>query len=205
MVAGVVEHHVTLAIAGEVGGPEGAPVGDVVSEVTHWCCSTLHSLVDGVLVSASGTPVTYTRTVPLEPQGNTELVVGLRPGDLALSAGDRHVLALVAPLLDQTLRAQALAVDLRASRTHTIAGLEDERRRLRRDLHDGLGPRLSGIAFTADAARNLLSTDTREAEKLLRSLRVENATAIDDTSTPCDPPLSTSWGSSQPFASRPPS
>jgi hypothetical protein len=29
-------------------------------------------------------------------------------------------------------------------------------RRLRRDLHDGLGPTLSGIAYSADAAANLV-------------------------------------------------
>ena len=38
-----------------------------------------------------------------------ELVVGLRAGDLRLSAGDEHVLSLVAPLLAQTLRASSLA------------------------------------------------------------------------------------------------
>ena len=47
-------------------------------------------------------------------------------------------------------------------RRETITPLEEERRRVRRDLHDGLGPRLSGIAFTSDAARNTLrKTRTR--------------------------------------------
>ena len=38
------------------------------------------------------------------------------PGDLRLSAGDEHVLRLVAPLLAQTLRASSLAADLQRSR-----------------------------------------------------------------------------------------
>jgi signal transduction histidine kinase len=59
-----------------------------------------------------------------------------------------------------------------------VAALEEERRRLRRDLHDGLGPRLSGIAFTSDAVRNLLRSDPGAAEDLLRELRAETVTAI---------------------------
>jgi signal transduction histidine kinase len=53
---------------------------------------------------------------------------------------------------------------------------EEERRRLRRDLHDGLGPRLTGIAFTADAAK-LASTDDNAAPMLER-IRLEAETAI---------------------------
>ena len=90
------------------------------------------------------------------------------------------MLALVAPLLGQTLRAQALAEDLRVSRANTVAALEEERRRLRRDLHDGLGPRLTGIAFTADAARNLIESDPAGAGALLGSLRAETTTAIEE-------------------------
>ena len=78
-------------------------------------------------------------------------MVGLRAGDLRLSRKDEQVLHLVVPLLVQTLRSQAVARDLLESRQQTVSAIEEERRRLRRDLHDGLGPRLSGIAFTSDA------------------------------------------------------
>ena len=36
---------------------------------------------------------------------------------------------------------------------------EEERRRIRQDLHDGLGPTLTGIALSADAAANLIDSD----------------------------------------------
>jgi signal transduction histidine kinase len=134
---------------------------------------------DGHELAVSGTPDTHTRAFPLEGS-DAELVVGLRPGDLSFSRDDEHVLRLVAPLLAQTMRAQALAADLQESREATITALEEERRRLRRDLHDGLGPRLSGIAFTSDAARNLVRTDPEAADALLKQLRADTTTAIED-------------------------
>ena len=136
-------------------------------------------LTDTTELGASGNPVTHTRSFPLDGVG-AELVVGLRPGDLALSPGDEQVLRLVAPLLAQTMRARALAADLQESREATITAVEEERRRLRRDLHDGLGPRLSGIAFTSDAARNLVRSDPEAADALLKQLRADTTTAIED-------------------------
>ena len=134
----------------------------------------------GLTVASSGTETTHVASVRLDHERDAELVVGLRAGDLRLTADDRRVLSLVAPLLGQTLRARALAEDLRESRGHTITAREEERRRLRRDLHDGLGPRLSGIAFSADAARNLVGSDPAGAEELLRVLRAETVTAIEE-------------------------
>jgi signal transduction histidine kinase len=138
--------------------------------------------IDGVQVATSGSRVTHTRRLALDlgDSRQGELVLGLRAGDLRLSAGDEQALRLVAPLLAQTLRASSLAADLQVSREATVTALEDERRRLRRDLHDGLGPRLSGIAFTADAARNSLHSDLAGAEALLLSVRAETTTAIDE-------------------------
>ena len=133
----------------------------------------------GVDVRSSGTASAHTRSFPLDG-ADAVLVVGLRPGDLGLSRGDEHALVLVAPLLAQTLRARALAEQVRESRGATVAALEEERRRLRRDLHDGLGPRLSGIAFTSDAARNLVRSDPAAAEELLAELRADTVAAIEE-------------------------
>jgi signal transduction histidine kinase len=107
-----------------------------------------------------------------------EIVVGLRAGDLSLSSADEDVLRIVAPLLAQTLRAQAMSRDLQESRGAVVTAVEEERRRLRRDLHDGLGPTLSGVAFATDAARNQLRTDPDRADELLVSLRNDTAAAI---------------------------
>ncbi|MEZ5180021.1 MAG: sensor histidine kinase [Acidimicrobiales bacterium] len=107
-----------------------------------------------------------------------EIVVGLRPGELTLSSDDVQVLRIVGPLLAQTLRTRALAIDLQASRATAISAIEEERRRLRRDLHDGLGPTLSGIAHTATAARNSIASDPDTADELLGRLRSDAATAV---------------------------
>ncbi len=135
-------------------------------------------VVDGVPLAVSGTETTHTRTLDLDGAG--ELVVGLRAGDLSFSPGDEQVLQLTVPLLAQTLRARALAEDLIESRGQTIAAVAEERRRLRRELHDGLGPRLSGVAFTSDAARNLIRTDPAAAEAMVAQLRADTVTAIEE-------------------------
>ena len=135
---------------------------------------------DGHTLATSGTEVTHTRSLSLQLGGDTvgEIVVGLRAGDLALSQSDADVLRIVAPLLAQTLRAQALARDLQTSRNAAITAIEEERRRLRRDLHDGLGPTLSGVAFATDAARNQLAGNPGAADLLLEQLRADTSAAI---------------------------
>ena len=135
-------------------------------------------LVDGTPVAASGTEATHTRTLDLDGAG--ELVVGLRPGDLSFSASDEQVLRLTVPLLAQTVRSRAMAEQLIESRGQTIAAVEEERRRLRRELHDGLGPRLSGVAFTSDAARNLIRSDPAAAEAMVAQLRADTVIAIEE-------------------------
>ncbi|MCW2749095.1 MAG: hypothetical protein JWR83_205 [Aeromicrobium sp.] len=136
--------------------------------------------VAGRTLATSGTEVTHSRTLPLQLGGNQvgEMVVGLRAGDMSLAAADEQVLRIVAPLLAQTLHAQALASELLESRASTIAAIEDERRRLRRDLHDGLGPTLTGVAFATDAARNQLQTNPDRADALLERLRGDTTSAI---------------------------
>jgi signal transduction histidine kinase len=136
-------------------------------------------LADGAVVASSGTASTPTRSFPLQagPAGG-ELVVGLRPGELRLRAADETALAVVAPALGQALHARLLTAELRRSRGEVVSMVEEERRRLRRDLHDGLGPTLTGVAYTADAARNLLGSDPAAAATLLADLRTDTANAI---------------------------
>jgi signal transduction histidine kinase len=61
-----------------------------------------------------------------------------------------------------------------------VAAREEERRRLRRDLHDGLGPTLTAVTLKADAARSLLAAAPDQADSLLAELRGDAKQAIGD-------------------------
>jgi two-component system, NarL family, sensor kinase len=72
-------------------------------------------------------------------------VVGCRTG--ALGRRDRQVLADVVPHVTLAVGLVRLTGDLRRSRLNVVSAREEERRRLRRDLHDGVGPSLTGISM----------------------------------------------------------
>ncbi len=135
---------------------------------------------DGRLVAVSGTAVTHRQSVPLVAGDIVagDLVVGLRAGELRLGWTDTAVLRIIAPALAQALHANALATELEEARNAMVSVVEEERRRLRRDLHDGLGPTLTGVAYAADAARNTMADDPAAADALLRDLREQTAVAI---------------------------
>ena len=61
-----------------------------------------------------------------------------------------------------------------------MAAREEERRRIRCDLHDGLGPALAGIMFGLDAARNTLATDPHATAVMLAELKTEVQASITD-------------------------
>ena len=109
-----------------------------------------------------------------------ELIVGIRSGQRRLGPRDIAVLELLAGPLAVALHATALSAALQESRVSIVATREEERRRLRRDLHDGLGPALTGIAFKADAARNTLPDGSARASELLGELRADTTAAIAD-------------------------
>jgi two-component system NarL family sensor kinase len=137
---------------------------------------------DGEEVAVHGVAPETLHTVDLDYCGARvgELVVGARAGERRLDPADRAVLELLAVPLAVALRATALSATVQRSREQIVAAREEERRRLRRDLHDGLGPALTGIAFQADAVRNLLTADPTRATELLDTMRTQTTTAIAD-------------------------
>ena len=74
------------------------------------------------------------------------------------------------------VRSEQLNDDLRDSRSRIITSREEERRRLRRDLHDGVGPSLAAIVLKLNAAQS--RTDTRERDSLIAETRDEVKEAI---------------------------
>ena len=81
-------------------------------------------------------------------------------------------------LLTRDLR--RLAEDLQRSREELVKGREEERRRLRRDLHDELGPQLASLKLNLGVARSLVGRDPRAAEALLAELGAQSQAAIAD-------------------------
>jgi signal transduction histidine kinase len=134
------------------------------------------------LLAVDGDPTAPQRSVPLVYGGQTvgELHVGLRAGQGELGAADRNVLTLLATPLAVAVHAMQLADEVQSSRERIVAAREEERRRLRRDLHDGLGPTLTGAVLAADAAANLLTRDPDRSYELIESTRADVRTAIAD-------------------------
>jgi signal transduction histidine kinase len=95
-----------------------------------------------------GLRTTYERIVELEQHGEVvgRLIVGWEYGP-SLRARDEHVLAELAGPLGLAVGWVRLAADLRRSSVAIVSAREEERRRLRRDLHDGLGPSLTGVSL----------------------------------------------------------
>jgi signal transduction histidine kinase len=106
------------------------------------------------LACERGQPPARPDGVPLVHQGEAvgELIVGARSGEHGISAADRTLLTELAPHLAATVKAAALITELASSRTRLAVAREQERARLRRDLHDRLGSRLVGISLQLDAA-----------------------------------------------------
>ena len=76
-----------------------------------------------------------------------------RGPDDPLDAADLTLLGSLAGEIGPAVQAVRLHQDLLRSRAEVVALREDERRRLRRDLHDGLGPALAAIGLKAGLAR----------------------------------------------------
>ncbi len=97
-----------------------------------------------------------------------------------LSSADLRLLDDLCRQVGIAAHAAVLTEDLRASRERIVTAREEERRRLRRDLHDGLGPALAAIALRAEAAESLMSSDPVAAQRLLDELRSEVTGAVTD-------------------------
>jgi two-component system NarL family sensor kinase len=138
----------------------------------------------GALLAGDGDPPDPSRQQiwPLEYDGRQvgELTVGLRAGERVLGPADQRVLGMLTAPIAVALHATAVSVQLQASQERIVAAQAEERDRIRRDLHDGLGPTLTGIAFTADAAANLLDSDRDQSAELLNALRRDARAALSD-------------------------
>src|SRR6185437_15962823 len=124
-----------------------------------------------------GSPAGDSFEVPLTHQGKAvgELRLSPRTGE-QLREADRRLIADLAPQVAAAAHAVGLAQELQAARRRLVELREEERRRIRRDLHDGLGPALAGLTFTLEAVSNLAASDLERANALLGSATEQTQT-----------------------------
>jgi two-component system NarL family sensor kinase len=136
---------------------------------------------DSSVLAAHGGKSERVERWPLTYRGATvgALVAAPRAGETSFGERDRAVLADLAHQAGPAVHAEALTADLLDSRQRLVSAREEERRRLRRDLHDGLGPLLTAIGLNLDAAR-ARGPHPVAAEKLLRQAKEASAQAIGD-------------------------
>jgi signal transduction histidine kinase len=107
-----------------------------------------------------------------------ELQIARRTGEHGLGRPERTVVEALLPALTIAVHATALGDEVRRSRGRLIGAREEERRRLRRDLHDGLGPALAGITMEIQAARALVPSDPERADEMLGAAEHWSRSAI---------------------------
>ncbi|WP_204043529.1 sensor histidine kinase [Acrocarpospora phusangensis] len=148
-----------------------AAVGDAVVEAVGppYARIELGGHDEPLKIVERGRPEPVTLSVPLRFQGE-ELGAVLVSRE---SQGDRRVLAQLALQAGAALAAAHRAAALQRSRLLLVTAREEERRRISRDLHDGLGPVLAGIGFTVDAAGNALAADPDRTRGLLTQIRAQ--------------------------------
>jgi signal transduction histidine kinase len=132
--------------------------------------------------AAAGRPVAGVVRLPLvyqtEPVG--ELVVAPRAPGETFGPADRRLLEDLARQIGVAAHAVRLTADLQRSRQRLVSAREEERRRLRRDLHDGLGAQLAALAIQAGALRAAIPSDPVAATALAAELRTELRSAVAD-------------------------
>ena len=119
--------------------------------------------------------------VPLSYQSASVGVLRVTPaaGD-RLRRADARLLADLAPQLATALQAARSTEQVRASRERIVLEREDERRRLHRDLHDGLGPTLASLIQRLDVAERLTATQPDRASAILAEGRAELTRTLDE-------------------------
>jgi signal transduction histidine kinase len=134
------------------------------------------------LVTSHGSPTGSPVAVPLVHQHETvgRLLLVPRAGEEGFSPADRRLIEDLARQVATAAHAVRLTSDLQRARERLVTAREEERRRLRRDLHDGLGPQLSSQTLTIDAVRELMRQDPDAAEALLLDLKAQSRDAVAD-------------------------
>jgi len=125
----------------------------------------------------SGEPLVLPLTYQNEAVGR--LVLSPRTKGESFTKSDLRLLEDLARQVGVAAHAVRLTADLQRSRERLVTAREEERRRLRRDLHDGIGPQLAALTLKIETARNRLADDPG-ADALLSDLAKRARDAVAD-------------------------
>ncbi len=117
---------------------------------------------EGFQITAEhGTPAGEPVVLPLVYGSETvgQLVLAPRAPNEAFTKSDLRLLEDLARQVGVAVHAVRLTADLQRSRERLVTAREEERRRLRRDLHDGVGPQLAALMLKLETARSKLAHD----------------------------------------------
>lgn len=109
-----------------------------------------------------------------------QLLLVPRASGEAFSQTDHRLLETIARQAGVAAYNVRLTQDLQRSRERLVTTREEERRRLRRDLHDGLGPVLAAMSFKLDAVYNLADRDAGAVKKMSTELKAQMQEVLAD-------------------------
>ena len=95
------------------------------------------------------------------------LIVSSRHAGEAFSKGEMQLLEDLAARAGVAVQEASLARQLQASKEAIVLGREEERKRIRRDLHDGLGPSLASLSMQLQVTRSVMTSDPSRAEQMV--------------------------------------
>jgi len=129
-----------------------------------------------------GVPGERCTRIPLTVQGEVvgRLALGVDSVDELLPPGKHRLLDDLINHVSIAVQATRLTEELHRSRERLVGAREEERRRLRRDLHDGLGSGLASMMLRLDQALALQAAEPAKTEQLLREVQAQLRESIAD-------------------------
>jgi len=131
--------------------------GDLPGDHIETSIGEARGLPTSIMIEASGAPLGL-------------LLLEVDEDRDPFGARDRRLLEDVGSQVGTLVQAVTINRELQRSREALVAAREEERRRVRRDLHDGLGPSLASLAMKLEVAHDLIPQDPDGAVQLIGQL-----------------------------------